>query len=308
MNVTKHEELVLIAFTKNDIVRDYGYDNGGSTWVTNLSTDLTSKMNGRVFSGLMSSLVKKGFMITNGESCSLTEEGVKVTKEILNRKKEKEMAEEKIKGISNEIYEQATEIIVSGYQHKADIDEIKGQVYELGVRFSKLNTLYKAILKEQNLYVNTAELRENILDTVNSLDLTFEESLEELKEKAEEISSEITGSTPGQVVTALRKLYKEAEKEFPKKVTSGKGRIGSVNKALIDAFSENPQISEDDLRGKLESIVKTTKNAFDYARQYHKMLFAVANGMSSDELSTALSENRIPVSNTSYKEEIEESE
>lgn len=85
--VTELEKKVLIAFSRNDHVRDYGWqDPEAAAWVDVLSDDLETDfgMSGKVFSGVMSSLVKKGLIDTNGDSCSMTDNGRKVLKDILD--------------------------------------------------------------------------------------------------------------------------------------------------------------------------------------------------------------------------------
>lgn len=83
--VTDLEREVLRAYAGNDHVNDYGWqDPEAAAWVDVLSDDVEDcGINGKQFSGLMASLVNKGLMQTNGESCNLTQAGRQALKGIL---------------------------------------------------------------------------------------------------------------------------------------------------------------------------------------------------------------------------------
>lgn len=84
--LTINEIAVLDAFTKDCYVRDHGWeDDMAAGWIDGFHEDCN--MNGKTFSGVMSSLVKKDILWTNGpgEAFGLTDKGREVvTTLILN--------------------------------------------------------------------------------------------------------------------------------------------------------------------------------------------------------------------------------
>ncbi len=81
MKLTEREIKVIKVYKKDDFVNDCGFeDPDAATWVKNFHKDCG--MNGKEFSGVMSSLCKKGFADTNGESWWLTEKGIDEARKI----------------------------------------------------------------------------------------------------------------------------------------------------------------------------------------------------------------------------------
>lgn len=79
--ITPREKQVIIAYKNDDHVSDNGWDYFGSqAWIDILSDN--SNIKGKAFSGIISSLVKKGLMFTDGEAIGLTKLGIKIAKEI----------------------------------------------------------------------------------------------------------------------------------------------------------------------------------------------------------------------------------
>lgn len=74
MKITELEERVLFAFVNDDCVNDDGWQS--KTAATQVKGFHRScEMDGNTFSGVFSSLVKKGILWTNGESFGLTDLG-----------------------------------------------------------------------------------------------------------------------------------------------------------------------------------------------------------------------------------------
>ena len=74
ISLTELEQAVLTAFVNDDCVRDYGWqDKSAAAWVKDFHK--TIPMDGKTFSGVMSSLTFKGVIWTNGDSFGLTDLG-----------------------------------------------------------------------------------------------------------------------------------------------------------------------------------------------------------------------------------------
>jgi len=81
MKLTALEKEVIEAYVDDDFVRDFGYEHpNSSTWVKSFHQNLN--MSREKLSGVISSLVKKGLVYTNGESFSLTSKGIKMAREV----------------------------------------------------------------------------------------------------------------------------------------------------------------------------------------------------------------------------------
>ena len=80
-SLTETEKRVIRAFKANDIVSDNGWDHPyAATWIKGFHQDcgITSV----AFPGVISSLVKKGVIVTNGESFALTDKGREVAAQL----------------------------------------------------------------------------------------------------------------------------------------------------------------------------------------------------------------------------------
>ncbi len=93
MGLTTNEAKVIEAYTKDEFVSDYGWEDPKSgAWVKNFHED--AGLSARSFPGVMSSLEKKGVISTNGESFGLTDLGREYAAAIIGTpRKEGETAE-----------------------------------------------------------------------------------------------------------------------------------------------------------------------------------------------------------------------
>jgi hypothetical protein len=77
VQITEKEIVVLKTFKDDDFVSDVGWENPKAfTWVVDFHKDC--KMSGKEFSGVMSSLIKKGIILSTGESFGLSDAGREV--------------------------------------------------------------------------------------------------------------------------------------------------------------------------------------------------------------------------------------
>lgn len=184
-----------------------------------------------------------------------------------------------VKGVTEEQLELAHSIIVSGCKASQEPDAIKSVMFEKGIPFSKLNTLYSKITVSEGLALSPADIKKKMSEGIENVDFSFNENFHEVKEIAGDIAESVPGLASSRVMAALKKHFEENEAEFPRKPVKAKGRMGAVNKTLVDVFQKNKTASELELKEALEKITKTEKNAADYAKQFHKTCYAIANGM-----------------------------
>lgn len=196
------------------------------------------------------------------------------------------------KGIDQETYDKAKEIIVSGFKAKQDENAIKSAMFSNGIAFSDLVRLYKAITIGEGLVRSPKEIKADIekaikdADVVGSLgphakneDLTYEQFEKVISDTVEAVS----GATEKKVVSAIRTALAEEDFEMPKKPKKAKGArsAGKINSAICDFFAENKEGTADEFKTAIEAVT-TEKSAKKWCRMY-KMFSALANGQNAAE-------------------------
>lgn len=192
---------------------------------------------------------------------------------------------ELVKGVDAKLEKKATAIVVAGVKDGKPEDELKQAIFSLGVPFSKLNMLYKAILKVEGLAIDVKALRETIQGMIEKTEFSFEETLAQLKEFADTVVENVPNASAQRVLAQLKAHWKLNEREFPRKAAPVRGRIGAINKVVIDTFKANPKTTVAELEAALGD---STKNAAGYAKSLHTMGFALANGLSALEVLTVI--------------------
>ena len=83
IKITEYEKSLIQVYIVDDIVNDYGWEHPEACgWVESICGSFSEKHGNSIsVRGVMSSLVKKGIMYSNGEVCSLSPIGIKVAKE-----------------------------------------------------------------------------------------------------------------------------------------------------------------------------------------------------------------------------------
>lgn len=209
----------------------------------------------------------------------------------MSKKKKEAKVEvvELVKGVSIDIENAATKIIVEGVPTGKSEDEIKQAIFSLGVPFSKLNLLYKAILKKEGLAVDVKALRASIEELIAKSEFTFKETLAELKEYAQSVVENVPNASTARVLAMLRTHWKENEVEFPRKAPAARGKMGAINKVIIDTFKANPKASIEELEA---ALVPATKQPAAYAKSMHPLAYALANGLSALEVLTVIAKEK----------------
>jgi hypothetical protein len=147
-----------------------------------------------------------------------------------------------------------------------------------------LNKLFTAIGKAEGLVVSVRVIKDQITDAINNRGWSYEESYEEIQAFVNGLCEAIQGCTKGKVMAAIRANFKENEAIMPKKAKKAKNSLGPICTVLVDLFKASPQASLADCQAAIRPVVKADKNAIAYAKAYHKMLYAIANGLTSEEV------------------------
>ena len=186
------------------------------------------------------------------------------------------------KSITEKKNNEVKDIIFFEFENKQEADAIKSAIFESGIKYSMINKLYNMITKEENLVVNVKEVKQAITEALEDYDFTFKETYAELIKVAESIQEDNSDAKTQWIMSILKKLFEENDAEFPRRPAPVRGRMGVIAKAVINTFVENKEATEEDLKKAIEPHVKSIKNATDYAKQYYKIAYAIANNMTAN--------------------------
>jgi len=196
------------------------------------------------------------------------------------------------KGVTQEQYDDAVDIIVEGFAENADADDMLSEIFDLGMKFKNVQKLYSLITKEKGLVIDPKVIGAAITEALDNVKFTFKETYGQVFDIADDIADEINGATPAKVMAKMKVKFKEQEVEFPRKPAPTRGKLGIINKTIIDVFKQNAEATEEDIKNALTAVVKTPKNAEDYAKQYHKLCYGIAQGWSALETMTHFSPDK----------------
>jgi predicted SprT family Zn-dependent metalloprotease len=103
-------------------------------------------------------------------------------------------------------------------------------------------------------------------------------------EKLDDVKTAIfrTGLSFSQV----NKIYNEVKKLFPEDFPKPqkRGKLGIINRTLIEVFTTNKAATEEDLYKALRKVTKNERCAKDYTKQYYRMCKALANGLAAEDV------------------------
>ncbi|GAF99066.1 unnamed protein product [marine sediment metagenome] len=85
------------------------------------------------------------------------------------------------------------------------------------------------------------------------------------------------------VTKRLRAYFAENEKAFPRKSAASRGRMGKVNKCVLDYFAktDKKEVSEDGLKDALIKKEFDDEKAAAYAKIHYKVAYALSNGLTA---------------------------
>lgn len=196
------------------------------------------------------------------------------------------------KGVTQEQYDTAKRIIISGVGADQEPDAIKSAMFEAGIGFSKLSRLYAVITVAEGLALDPKEITKIVDAEIKNIKWSFDEDWATISSYIDKIVTKAKGATKAKVTTSIKNYWIDNEKEMPRKPAVVRGRIGSISKTVIDVFAANKKATEKDLTKAILPHVKAESNAEYYAKLYHKMMFAAANGLTSLQVMTELSTDK----------------
>lgn len=180
------------------------------------------------------------------------------------------------RGITQEEYDSAKEIITSGFANDAEPDQIKSAMFEGGIPFSKLLRLYTLITATERLVIPAKEVRESITAFIieNEPDIdALASNYSTLDQFVKHLMTEIEGATSRITFAAVKKWLEEAGYEMPKK-PKGMGRTSGVAKAIVNAFAENTELTFDEYKLAIEPL--TTEKSINRWLGLYKSFALVA--------------------------------
>jgi len=178
----------------------------------------------------------------------------------------------------------AEPIIQSGFDNGADHDEIKGELVASKIPFGKVNSIFKTMAIKLELMRDPTEIKDEIEAQVTESDWESIETWDQLVAVSEEIKDEVDGSTESQIISAIRKHFKDTDLDIPKKTQKAKRtRGGKIAEAVIDVFGQIQKPTKIEMYTGLLKVSKFQRNAFDYTNANHTLFFALTNNMTLAE-------------------------
>ncbi len=186
------------------------------------------------------------------------------------------------KGITQEEFDKAKTIIVSGFEANQEPDVIKTAMFSDGIPFSNLMRLYKAVTVSEGLVISSTKIREGIVEELEEYKFTEDMDYDAIDEIIAAVVEAVSGATPKKVTAQIKNVMESQDLEMPRKPRKKKGkRTSKINAALIDLFAENTEATVEEFQAKLEEVT-TEKSAKKWMRLY-KTMSAIANGLDSVE-------------------------
>jgi len=187
------------------------------------------------------------------------------------------------KGITQDEYDRAKAIIISGFKAKQDGDTVKTAMFEQGIPFSNLLRLYKAITVAENLVISPKEIKTGIEDCLKNVKFKTLKTWDTVAPLVEYIMGQVEGATEKKIMAALRSKMAELELECPKKPAKAKGeggvRTSKINTAIVDLFAGNKKATIEQFSEALEKV--TTEKSIKKWTRLYKTFFAIANGLTA---------------------------
>jgi len=143
------------------------------------------------------------------------------------------------------------DIVTAGFDNEKSDDEILRELFETGIPFNELRTIFNEVVKSQGLRLSASERKEK---TAEILEGWNPETSEEVSEKAVSLASTLKLTEP-KGLTAIRAWAKANDIELPKperKPKVPKLGFGGHIRTLLDFLKENRQASRDDVNAYCE--------------------------------------------------------
>ena len=182
------------------------------------------------------------------------------------------------KDVTQDQYNAAEAAIINGFDEGKPHADIKGELFEAGVKYKAVAKVFKMVTTAHDLIRDPEDVTKEISAKLEDLDLSFEDH-DQLVRAVADITDSVKGSNDRKVLAMIKTRAEEAEIELPKKKTGSGPRVlgtGKVHTAIKEAFIADPKISLAALITALLPHVKDEKNATYHAKQYYGLCSALA--------------------------------
>lgn len=144
------------------------------------------------------------------------------------------------------------EIVKTGMEAGKDDDSIQVDLVGAGLKFKQAASVFKKLSEELGFRITAKSRMEKIVAVLEGYIPT---TWDEVAEAATNLAKKVEDTTEQQAMTCLRKVVKEAEKEFPKKPKGGSGEPrNSVLNQIGDFMLENHKCTDDDIIAQIRKI------------------------------------------------------
>lgn len=150
----------------------------------------------------------------------------------------------------SEELDQYLEVVQAGVDAgKEETDICIDLVTVAGLPFNKAGSMYKKCMIELGLMKTPAQRQEEIADLVSEHIPEVDGDYTKVEALVELITEQVSGTTKMQALSTLRKLFKEAELEFPKKqkASTGGSQRNSWKASALQWLLDNKDATREDI-------------------------------------------------------------
>ncbi len=197
------------------------------------------------------------------------------------------------KGVDQETYDKAKALIIEGFENEQEPDAIKSVLFGSGIAFSKLQNIYKAVTVNESLVFSAEELNSKLDALITGQDFSFKEDYPTMEGIMESFIKEVKGLTRMRVTKRIRAFFASNDQKFPRKTAPSRGRMGKVNRCVIDYFAKT-EAEELSVAGLTDALMKKDfdeDKATAYAKQHYRVAFALASGLTANKALTQLAQD-----------------
>ena len=174
--------------------------------------------------------------------------------------------------------EEQIEIVTNGIENKVKDDDILMQLFQTGVAFSSLRSLFNGILADKELRMTSKDRKSKTAEFLEDFIVDAETTSSDLVAKISALQDELKCSTT-QAAASMRTWAKSASMTLPKIVKEKVARkvgFSGIIQTLLDHVMANKEITRGDLKtyadinGIKGTYVTTAINIVNFAKEFNK--------------------------------------
>jgi len=189
--------------------------------------------------------------------------------------------------VTQEEYDKAKAIIVSGFEAEQDPDVIKTAMFTEGIAFSKLLRIYKSVTLTEGLVIDPKVVKEGIENELTGLKIgemiDEDTTYPEIQKVVDTVLKAVKGSTEAKVLSVIRTVFDSQDLDMPKKPKAARvtKKTLAIQTVVIDLFHKDADTSFEEMQTAIMGIA-TEGEAKPYLRQF-KLFSALSNGLDAEE-------------------------